>query len=469
MKNYYKILNVAQNATEETIKHSFRALAKRYHPDANPDNAVAARRFTDINEAYTVLGDPQKRAEYDAQLSQELFAKRMAAENAQAQAAANAYQMQNPYAYQIQAQVQAQVQSHLAAVRDKAFKDGYDSGYKNGYGAGEKEIRRLTSALKNHVAETEKLKRKIASEDRTIIELKSKIAEQDKQLKAASERENALDKQLQWLRNSAPSAEPKTVAEKPAEENINTAPAEKTAPATEEKPKTKQKPAAEKKTEKPAKATKQTASQSVEARGAAWEKKLAADRQLAKPTLYGTLGVVIWATDDEIKRSYEVLKKRMTAKKNKAKLEKLNAAYAVLSDKDKRAEYNKSIGISDDKIANERFLIAENKGISEEYRAKKAVKDFWTKYDVLQSLSLAGDADAQNELGEMFYYGKTVKRDYKQAVRFFKAAFEQQHPAAIYHLGVCYLNGEGVSKNKTLGDGFLRQASNLGYVGEDLL
>ena len=149
MKNYYKILNVAQTATEDTIKRSFRALAKRYHPDVNPDNAVASRRFADINEAYSVLGDAQKRAEYDAQLSQELLAKRIAAENAAAQAAAqaaaaqaaqtnNPYQMQNAFNYQMQAQIQAQVQSHLAGVRDKAFKDGYDSGYKNGYNASER-------------------------------------------------------------------------------------------------------------------------------------------------------------------------------------------------------------------------------------------------------------------------------------------------------------------------------------------
>ena len=68
MKNYYQILNVKQSATNEEIKLRYRMLAKRYHPDVNPGNEEAAKRFADISEANRILTDPQLRAEYDVQL-----------------------------------------------------------------------------------------------------------------------------------------------------------------------------------------------------------------------------------------------------------------------------------------------------------------------------------------------------------------------------------------------------------------
>lgn len=63
MKDYYKILEVEENASEEDIKKSYRALSKKYHPDLNPEGA---EKFKEINEAYEVVGDKQKRVEYDA-------------------------------------------------------------------------------------------------------------------------------------------------------------------------------------------------------------------------------------------------------------------------------------------------------------------------------------------------------------------------------------------------------------------
>jgi curved DNA-binding protein len=63
--DYYKVLGVSRSANEEEIKRSFRRLAKQYHPDTNPNNPQAEARFKQINQAYEVLGDRQKRAEYD--------------------------------------------------------------------------------------------------------------------------------------------------------------------------------------------------------------------------------------------------------------------------------------------------------------------------------------------------------------------------------------------------------------------
>ena len=64
-KDYYEILEVSKNASGEEIKHAFRRLAMQYHPDRNPGNKEAETKFKEINEAYEVLKDEQKRAAYD--------------------------------------------------------------------------------------------------------------------------------------------------------------------------------------------------------------------------------------------------------------------------------------------------------------------------------------------------------------------------------------------------------------------
>jgi curved DNA-binding protein len=64
VKDYYEILGVSKNATPEEIKRAFRRLALKYHPDRNKSKE-AEERFKEINEAYAVLSDPQKRRQYD--------------------------------------------------------------------------------------------------------------------------------------------------------------------------------------------------------------------------------------------------------------------------------------------------------------------------------------------------------------------------------------------------------------------
>jgi curved DNA-binding protein len=63
--DYYQILGVAKTATEDEIKKAYRKLARKYHPDVNPDNAEAHKKFQQINEANEVLSDADKRKKYD--------------------------------------------------------------------------------------------------------------------------------------------------------------------------------------------------------------------------------------------------------------------------------------------------------------------------------------------------------------------------------------------------------------------
>jgi curved DNA-binding protein len=64
-RDYYKVLGVNKNASEKEIKTAYRKLARRYHPDVNKTDNTAEDKFKEINEAYEVLGDPQKRTKYD--------------------------------------------------------------------------------------------------------------------------------------------------------------------------------------------------------------------------------------------------------------------------------------------------------------------------------------------------------------------------------------------------------------------
>src|SRR6218665_1362523 len=64
-KNYYAVLGVAPNATQDDIKKNFRKLALLYHPDKNAENEFAAIRFREIQEAYEILGDAEKRMIYN--------------------------------------------------------------------------------------------------------------------------------------------------------------------------------------------------------------------------------------------------------------------------------------------------------------------------------------------------------------------------------------------------------------------
>ena len=64
-KDFYDVLGVAKDASDRDIKKAFRRMAMKYHPDRNPDDNAAEDAFKEVNEAYEVLSDKQKKAAYD--------------------------------------------------------------------------------------------------------------------------------------------------------------------------------------------------------------------------------------------------------------------------------------------------------------------------------------------------------------------------------------------------------------------
>lgn len=63
--NPYEVLNLQPTASKDEIRKAYRTLARKYHPDANPNNKAAEEKFKQINDAYTILSDEVKKADYD--------------------------------------------------------------------------------------------------------------------------------------------------------------------------------------------------------------------------------------------------------------------------------------------------------------------------------------------------------------------------------------------------------------------
>ena len=64
-RDYYEVLGVSKDADEATLKKAYRQVAKKYHPDMNPGDVEAEKKFKEASEAYAVLSDPEKRRQYD--------------------------------------------------------------------------------------------------------------------------------------------------------------------------------------------------------------------------------------------------------------------------------------------------------------------------------------------------------------------------------------------------------------------
>lgn len=415
---------------------------------------------------------------------------------------------------QAQAQYQnAQVQAQVQALRNQAFQSGREQGAAEAKAAAESEISRLNTSVRSLIAENKKLKknledetsdlkRQLAEAEQDRRELEVELFNRDRELSQEKIRAKEIEEQLKALREDdganseavrkaeAECADLRAKLEKALmcikKLEQDRAQAELNNQAQIQLQMDKRRQMQEEIDELNRQVDSLTSEIDVlraendqwqqyaqseefisdtERRMGDWAKKTQADRRKAKPTLYGVLGVLIWATDEEIDDAHAKLVKRYSGKTDEtivAKLAKVEEAYAVLSDAEKRAEYNTSINVTDEMIAEERRLIAENESIMEEYRNRLAGKEFWAHFDELTANALEGDPSAQNALGEMYYYGDEIERDYEQAVFWFKEAAKQKHPDGMYNLGMCFVNGEGIERNEATGQSFIRQAAKLG-------
>ncbi len=479
MKNYYRILNVRQNATEDEIKSSFRVLAKKYHPDRNIGNASAAAMFRDIDEAYNVLSVPTARMRYDDEFRLE-EAERTRIKNGK-----------TPPQFVAS---DAKTAEQMHAVLILGFNDGYEAGYDSAVnedylaaGGDEneifklrREVSRLTDALDSARNDNAALSRRADEETERALDLQTKLEWLETATKIDLEKSNdsligktndivaeikELLKETVDSQNGAPAV---SIAQQERRKQIR-----ESLLTAERGIKRFAEELAEIKAIEDQKrkfADSATFFKSMEELAEEWAKKIRSDRKLAKSTKYGELGLLIWASEKDIDDAFERIQKKYAGDYSDNGIEKLRRAkeaYNTLANPKTRVEYDLSIGYTEQMIADERKLIEENERIQKDYHKKLEAHAFWSKFDALYDHALFGEADAQNELGEMYFAGDVIERDYSHAVYWFREAFEQNYPAAIYNLGVCYRDGLGAEKNEAVAQSLFRQAENLGYTARN--
>lgn len=129
-KNYYEILEVSQNASSEVIEKAYKTLAKKYHPDLQPDEASkkeSENKMKEINEAYEILSNEEKRKIYNLELEEE---KRAQIERAQSNAN-NISAEQERLRQESIRQQQLEYEIQMQEARQKAYHDAYIQDLKN--------------------------------------------------------------------------------------------------------------------------------------------------------------------------------------------------------------------------------------------------------------------------------------------------------------------------------------------------
>ena len=198
------------------------------------------------------------------------------------------------------------------------------------------------------------------------------------------------------------------------------------------------------------------------------DKKIREVKKRIKATHYGTLGVLFWADNDEIKKAYDKLMARYNFKlgkgdsKSSQKIKEIEGAYKSIKSEALRNIYNKTIGITEQEVKDERKTAEEFESTEKTLLDQKAEDIFWAQVEELTFNAQTGDADAQNQLGELYYYGDEIDKDLPQAFYWFKEAAKLSHPEALFNLGRCYVNGEGTERDAIKGLGFIKQSAKMG-------
>ncbi len=329
-------MNIAPSATDDDVKRSYRALAKQYHPDTNRGDNNAAARFSEITEAYDILGDGIKRAAYDKRCEQE-----------RAQRAAQSTTAQSE---RFKAQVRAEVGKQLAVVRDRAYAAGHERGMAECKASADKAVAKLNADIRALGAANKQLKTELARSERARRDVEQELFDRDRSAAECTVKITELEHKHAALYD-------------------------------------------------------------------AFEK-------------LGRLGVL----DDERVRDaigdeiITALKSGTTTNAKKAVQDESRASGGEIT-------HSKRLG----------RIVLEN-------------------IQLLKTAAVDGNPDAQNELGKMYYYGIKVIRDFKAAVYWFNEAVKSKHYGAMYNLGVCFVNGEGATKNESVGQGYIRQAVQLGNI-----
>lgn len=462
MRNYYKVMGLKFEATDDEIKHAYRDLAKQCHPDMHPDDKDAAARFAEISEAYETLGDSARRAEYDRQVQEMMAARRAAAQQQQQRTVPPNFS---------QAFHQTVNQTQAAAFR-MAETNGYNRGYAQGFNDAKTQAEQSLTALKRENAQLKKRaeeaeqreklaadRRKAdeqAAEQRTADLVKpTQGKESDKQMR------HRIEKMTEELNAMSGRIDRATAERRYYEEQYAAAKAELAA-LTEELEITRQQLATWEEYGKTL-----DAADDIEKTEVEWERLKRGYKKRSKPTHYGTLGVMFYASIEEIKDAYHKLvdryKKRAdTDKKAAEKLFAVNDAFKVLSDGKQKAAYDLEQGFTEEECAQAIETQTKYEQQLQSLYAEKEEQEFKAYLEELMYSAQVGDAEAQNTLGEMYYYGDEIEKDWEQAVYWFKEAAKQRHPEAMFNLGRCFIGGEGVEADAARGNGFVKQAAALG-------
>jgi len=487
MKDYYKILGVPATASKEQIRQMYRSKAKLLHPDLNQNNPEAAEKLIKINDAYDTLGDETKRKVYDQQVAQ--FRAQL-----RAQQAPPPPSYPPPHMYQNTQQVVRPMYNPQFNV-DQLTANAYHQGYTKGYGDASIKQKESERTMAVQIQTFEELLR-AAQEERGRTEINMRTLElrlretQENMHKAISEKDAVLalfDEQMQAIGKADSCDNEKLAAlnrqiseltrqlgaaqDKAKDLQARCEAGEAIVFADElevnrlkEENRTLEDKIASLEQYVAARATSDSHDELVVKR----EQKIKDIKKRIKNTHYGMMGILFWADKTEIQKAYEKLKARYVFKKSKGdaksgeKLKELDDALATLLDDAKRKAYNASVGISEREVKEELKTAREFANQEKKLLEQKAEDSFWAQVEDLTFLAQTGDADAQNHLGEMYYFGDEIEQDLAQAFYWFQEAAKLSHPYALFNLGRCYANGEGVDRNRIKGLEFINQAAKLG-------